>query len=155
MKILKISAIVILSLVVIALVFAKANRISPLSWGHNSVNTGMMDSKAINGYDAVAFYTKGQAIMGNEEHTYNWNNADWHFSSEANKEAFAANPEKYAPEYGGYCAFAVSKGFTANCSPESFEIVDDKLYFFSDNNVKAEWTKTRNENLHAADENWN
>lgn len=154
MKILKISGIVILSLIVIAIVFAKANRISPLSWGHDAVNTGMMNSEAINGYDAVAFFTEGTAKKGNSEFTYHWNDADWHFSNKENMETFAANSEKYAPQYGGYCAFAISKGFTANCGAESFEILNDKLYLFSDDEVKAEWLNDQANNIETGDANW-
>jgi len=65
-----------------------------------------------------------------------------------------ANPEKFAPQFGGYCAFAVSKGFTATPNPENFEIIDDKLYLFAAPDVKESWMEDQQENLHLSYENW-
>ncbi|PKV52795.1 hypothetical protein ATE84_4922 [Aquimarina sp. MAR_2010_214] len=149
--------IILLSLVAIVafiFIFAKANRISPLSWGHKEVNQSMFSNEAANGYDVVAYFTENKAIVGNETYSFNWKNADWFFSSEENKSLFIQNPEKYTPQYGGYCAFAVSTGFTANTDPNSFEIIDDKLYLFDGKSVKTDWKKNLKENLQKCGMNW-
>src|SRR5215831_5327264 len=68
------------------------------------------DGKAIKGYDAVAFFTSSRPVKGADNLSYNWKGANWLFSSQKNLEAFRSNPEKYAPQYGGYCAYGASKG---------------------------------------------
>ncbi|WP_420602351.1 YHS domain-containing (seleno)protein [Flagellimonas sp.] len=150
----KIFLITLSSIVVLVFVFAKAKRISPLSWGHKEVNQPMFSNQAINGYDPVAYFTHNEAVLGNETYTYDWNNAKWNFSSEENKQLFTENPEKYAPQFGGYCAFAISKGFTANSSPDSFELINDKLYLFDNEDVKLSWKENLEENLRVSEENW-
>lgn len=149
--------IILITLVVILAVvfsFAKVKRVSPLSWGHKEVNQPMFSSQAINGYDAVAYFTEDKAVLGNEAYSYNWKNADWYFSSEDNKQLFLENPEKYAPQYGGYCAFAVSKGFTANTDPGTFEMINGKLYLFDSEVVKTDWKENLKENLQKCEANW-
>ncbi|MDO5979349.1 YHS domain-containing (seleno)protein [Flavivirga spongiicola] len=148
--------ILVLFVVIITLVFtvAKVKRISPLSWGDKGVNKPMFSNQAINGYDAVTYFIENKAVLGNETYSYNWKNADWNFSSEENKNLFIGNPGKYAPQYGGYCAFAVSKGFTANTNPNSFEVIDGKLYLFDGEGVKADWKENLKENLQKCETNW-
>jgi YHS domain-containing protein len=114
----------------------------------------MFSNEAINGYDPVSYFTENQPLLGNEAYKYEWKGADWYFSSGANKNLFIGNPEKYTPEYGGYCTFAVSKGFTANTNPNSFEIVSDKLYLFADEEVKKDWKTNLEENLSKCEANW-
>ena len=151
---LKIIGIVLLVLIGIVFTFAKVNRVTPLSWNHNSINQPMFSNQAINGYDAVAYLTQNSAIKGNESFSYNWNDATWFFENKENKNAFIENPKKYAPQYGGFCSFAVSKGFTANTNPNSFEIIDGKIYLFADNDIKSEWLNQKDENLKIANKNW-
>ncbi len=153
-KVGKVLLLVIVVLVGLVLVFAISNRISPLAFGHKQVNHTMFSDEAINGYDVVAYFTESKAIEGTEDHTHVWREASWNFSSSENKELFKANPETYAPQYGGYCAFAASKGFTANPEPDSFEIIDGKLYLFAGEEVKTEWLAQLEENIKAADKNW-
>ncbi|MCG8577013.1 MAG: hypothetical protein MI810_19185 [Flavobacteriales bacterium] len=150
----KIGLITLVIVLVAGFTFAKVKRISPLSWGHKEVNKPMFSDQAINGYDAVAYWTENKAVAGNENFTFSWKDAEWSFSSEENQKLFSENPEKYAPQYGGYCAFAVSKGFTANPDPEAFEIIDDKLYFFADEGVKADWKSDLNGNRQKSNTNW-
>ena len=150
-KIILISFIVILALV---FTLAKVKRISPLSWGHKEVNQPMFSNQAINAYDPVAYFTKNKAVTGNEAYSYQWKNAVWDFSSEKNKTLFIENPEKYTPQFGGYCSFAVSKGFTANTDPNSFEIIDGKLYLFADEEMKSNWKENQKENLQKCETNW-
>lgn len=150
----KIGLIVLGTMLVLVFTIAKVKRVSPLSWGHKEVNQPMFSSQAINGFDPVAYFKENKAVPGNETYSFHWKNADWSFSSKENKKLFAENPEKYAPQYGGYCAFAVSKGFTANTDPNSFEISDGKLYLFDGESVKADWKANQEENLQKGELNW-
>lgn len=137
---------IILGVVLIAAVgFAKYKHISPLSWGmHNKVNQSLFSDKAINGYDPVAYFIEEQAVKGSEAFTHTWNDATWYFASQKNLSLFTDNPEKFSPQFGGYCAFAVSKGFTANVDPEAFALRDGRLYMFSEPKFRDEWLKGEN-----------
>ena len=94
---------------------------------------------AAEGYDVVAYFTDGKATKGDKKIIHEWNGAKWRFASAANRDAFAANPEKYAPQYGGYCAYAVSQGYTASIDPKAFSVVDGKLYLNYSPSVKQTW----------------
>jgi YHS domain-containing protein len=83
---------------------------------------------AIEGYDPVAYFNEGRPVEGKSEFSQEWMDATWYFASAENRDLFAADPEKYAPQYGGYCAWAVSQGYTANIDPQAWKVVDDKLY---------------------------
>lgn len=110
--------------------------------------------QAIRGYDPVAYFTEGKPTRGSEAHTHMWNGAEWRFSSEANRAAFAANPEAYAPQYGGYCAWAVAEGYTASTVPEAWKIVDDKLYLNYSRGVQRRWERDIPGNIARGDANW-
>lgn len=152
---LKIIGIVLITLIGTVFTFAKIKRITPLTWSHNTVNQPMFSDQAINGYDVVVYFTKDKAIKGDVLHSYKWSDATWYFSNEENKTLFIETPEKYAPQYGGFCAFAVSKGFTANTNPNSFKIINGRLYLYSDDDVKSEWLSNQDANLKICDNNWN
>lgn len=96
------------------------------------VNTGYFGNAAIEGYDTVAYFTLGKATKGSGAFSHDWGGATWYFSTEANRDLFAANPEAYAPQFGGLCAEGVAfHEVTVNIEPEVFAIVDGKLYFTS------------------------
>jgi len=109
---------------------------------------------AINGYDPVAYFTEGKPQEGDSDHKLDWNGATWHFKSAANKSEFETSPEKYAPQFGGYCAWAVSQGYTATTIPEAWDIVDNKLYLNFSLGVQSNWKKDRDANIVAANKNW-
>lgn len=96
---------------------------------------------AADGYDVVAYFSDGAATKGSKDFVHEWNGAKWRFSSEGNLNTFAANPEKYAPQYGGYCAYAVSNGYTASVDPKAFTVVDGKLYLNYSQSVKETWER--------------
>jgi YHS domain-containing protein len=110
--------------------------------------------KAIRGYDPVAYFTEGKPIEGKEKLVYNWNNASWYFSSAQNLNLFKANPGKYAPQYGGYCAYGLSNGYKASTVPEAWTIVNGKLYLNYSLKVRYTWEKNRTERIANADKNW-
>ncbi len=118
------------------------------------VYTSTFSSLAVSGYDPVAYFSEGKPVKGRSEHELEWNGATWRFSSAANLAAFEADPERYAPQYGGYCAWAVSQGYTASTDPTAWRIVDDKLYLNYSHNVQQRWAEDIPGNIAKADANW-
>ena len=110
--------------------------------------------KAIRGYDPVAYFTEGKAVKGNEKLTYHWHDADWYFSSTENLNSFSKNPDKYVPQYGGYCAFGLSEGHKAPTDPDAWTIVDGKLYLNYSKDVRTKWRENEKERIEKADKNW-
>jgi YHS domain-containing protein len=94
---------------------------------------------AIAGYDPVAYFTDGKPVEGSSEFETTWRGATWRFASVAHRDQFVADPEKYAPQYGGYCAWAVAHDKTAGIDPEAWEIVDGKLYLNYSKDIQAQW----------------
>ena len=109
---------------------------------------------AIRGTDPVAYFTQGRPVKGDAAYSHIYDGAEFRFSSAENRDLFAANPEKYAPQYGGYCAWAVSLGYTASTVPEAFTIVDDKLYLNYSLGVRSQWEADRDNRIQQADANW-
>ncbi|MEM6408993.1 MAG: YHS domain-containing (seleno)protein [Pseudomonadota bacterium] len=114
-------------------------------------NTGGI---AIDGTDAVAYFTQSAPVAGSSDITHEWNGVTWQFASAANRDAFAADPESYAPQYGGYCAWAVSQGYTAETSPDAWTIVDGKLYLNFNKRIRRRWERDIPGNIEAGDANW-
>ncbi len=112
------------------------------------------DGKAIRGFDPVAFFTLGKAEKGSEAFTYNWKNTTWLFSSKENLDAFKNDPEKYSPQYGGYCAYGTSDGHKAPTETDTWTIVNGKLYFNYNQKVKSLWTKNQEALIIKADGIW-
>ncbi|TCL76077.1 YHS domain-containing (seleno)protein [Rhizobium sp. BK251] len=99
----------------------------------DTVNTGYFGDVAIKGYDPVAYFTQNDAVEGKSDYSYRWLGATWQFASAKNRDLFKADPSKYAPQYGGYCADGVSFGtVTTNVDPKAWRIIDGKLYISYD-----------------------
>ena len=109
---------------------------------------------AIRGADPVAYFVEGAAVPGSAEFSHDWGNVTWQFASAENRDLFAANPEQYAPQYGGFCAWAVSQGYTASIDPEAWQIVDGRLYLNYDRRVQQRWEQDIPGNIAKADANW-
>ncbi|MEM1161986.1 MAG: YHS domain-containing (seleno)protein [Pseudomonadota bacterium] len=109
---------------------------------------------AIDGTDPVAYFTEGRPVEGSSDHVHEWNGAKWRFSSAENLALFAADPEKYAPQYGGYCAWAVAQGYTASTDPNAWKIVDGKLYLNYNKSVQTKWEGDIPGHIASADGNW-
>jgi YHS domain-containing protein len=109
---------------------------------------------AIDGYDTVAYFTAGQAVKGRQGIAVEWKGATWRFATQANREAFEADPRAYAPQYGGYCAYAVSRGHVAPTDPLAWKIVDGKLYLAYNPGVIGAWTQDLAVNLRLGDTYW-
>ena len=109
---------------------------------------------AVEGYDVVAYFEEGRPVEGSREHAHEWMGATWRFSTAANRAAFLAEPEKFAPKFGGYCAWAVSQGYTASTAPEAWTIVDGKLYLNYSKSVMKDWLADRDAFIAKANKNW-
>ncbi|MEM6519196.1 MAG: YHS domain-containing (seleno)protein [Cyanobacteria bacterium P01_C01_bin.70] len=112
------------------------------------------DEVAIAGADPVAYFTEEAYVPGSAEFTHEWSGATWQFASAENRDEFASNPEQYAPQYGGFCAWAVSQGKTAPIEPEAWKIVDGKLYLNYDARIQERWAQDIPGNIAKADSNW-
>ena len=109
---------------------------------------------AIDGTDPVSYFTDERPLKGKSEFFHEWNGATWYFTTAENRDLFAANPENYAPQYGGYCAFAVAHGYTAKTEPEAFTVVDGKLYLNYDLSIKSRWDGDQKNFIKQAEVNW-
>jgi len=118
------------------------------------VNSSLLGGVAIEGTDPVAYFTDGQPVEGSSEFEHGWMGATWRFVSAEHRDQFAADPEKYAPQYGGYCAWAVSQGYTAKIDPAAWKIVDGKLYLNYSPAVQSQWQSDVPGNIAKADANW-
>lgn len=117
------------------------------------VNTTLL-GVAIKGYDPVSYFTDSKPVKGDSDYSYEWNGAEWRFSSAAHRDLFKADPVKYAPQYGGYCAWAVSRGYTAGIDPDAWKIVNGRLYLNYSLKVQQQWSEDIPGNIAKAEENW-
>lgn len=143
-----------LVLLVLVGTFATVKKVSPLSWGWwGTTNTA--SSVALKGHDAVAYFKDGAAALGDSQFSHEYADAIWQFASAESRDRFAADPDRYAPQFGGFCAFATSKGFTADASPDAWHIEAGKLYVFMDGNVRDQWVAAITDgSLETSEKNW-
>ncbi len=109
---------------------------------------------ALRGFDAVAYFDQDKAVKGSKQFTHEWNGATWRFAIAEHRDQFAADPERYAPQFGGYCAFAVSHGSTADAAPRAWTIVDGKLYLNYNTDVQRQWRRDAQAHIERAHRNW-
>lgn len=128
--------------------------ISPAASAISPVNKTTLGGLAIKGYDPVSYFTDGAPAKGDKRFEIKHGGAQWRFATQAHLDLFKANPEKYAPQYGGYCAWAVSQGYTANVDPEAWKIINDKLYLNYNKSVQARWERDARVNIGMADSHW-
>ena len=138
------SAAALLVWLVIALQPASAGK--PVIFATNGI--------AINGMDAVAYFSQNRAVEGSAEHALKWRGAVWLFASQENLARFLANPTAYAPQYGGYCAYAVAKGSTASTDPDAFTVYQDRLYLNYSKPVQGLWAADKPGHIASANANW-
>ncbi len=109
---------------------------------------------AIHGYDTVAYFTEGRPVQGSDKFLAEYNGAKWAFSSAENKTLFENNPEKYAPQFGGHCAFAAAHNALADVDPSAWRIIDDKLYLNYSQRVNTQWLGDLSSNLEKGNAFW-
>ncbi|MEO1082276.1 MAG: YHS domain-containing (seleno)protein [Pseudomonadota bacterium] len=136
-------------LVVLSLLVAATS-----AYGKDEINSSLFGNLAIKGTDPVAYFDNEGPVKGKKDFEYEWKGAKWRFSSAENRDLFIANPERYAPQYGGYCAYAVSQGYTAGIDPEAWSIVDGKLYLNYSLDIREDWEQMRDAYIEAANKNW-
>ena len=124
-------------------IFVKEGGVFSAGWEH-----------AIDGYDAVAYFTEGKPVKGKAEFQTEYKGATWTFASQENLDTFKADPDKYRPVYGGYCAYAVSQGATASGDPEVWYIEDGHLYLNYNKGIQKKWLKDIPGYIEKADANW-
>ena len=112
------------------------------------------DMGAIRGYDPVAYHTEMMPVKGDPAYTHEYHDAVWQFSSEDNLRKFRDDPERYAPQYGGYCAYAMSKGYVVSTDPQAWTIEGDRLYLNYSLGVRKTWLKDVPGYVARADANW-
>jgi YHS domain-containing protein len=109
---------------------------------------------ALGGYDAVSYFIDSRAVKGEERFEVEWNGARWRFASAEHLERFKAEPARYAPQFGGYCAWAVSRGYTASGDPTAWSVVDGRLYLNYSASVRSMWEKDKPGNIAKGNANW-
>jgi len=117
------------------------------------VNTNK-DGLAIHGYDPVAYFTVGAPTKGTATFSTTWNSATYYFASAANRDAFLAKPEAYAPQYGGYCAMGIAGGATFDVDPDAWRVESGKLYLNKDKRTQTAWLRDVPGNIVKADTKW-
>ena len=132
-----------------AILFIACSKTAPVA----QINTGS-DGLAVQGYDPVAYFAVENATKGDPKFQYAWNGAKWLFSSQENLDKFKQNPQSYAPQFGGYCAYAVSHGHTADGDPQAWKIVNEKLYLNYNPEVKQMWEKDQDKFIEDGKKNW-
>ena len=109
---------------------------------------------AIRGYDPVAYFTDSKPVKGDPKFTFTWRGAMWQFASAGHRDLFEQNPEKYAPEYGGYCAYGISQGHAVDVDPSAWKIIEGKLYLNYSLSVRERFLKDPGARIKEADQNW-
>lgn len=109
---------------------------------------------AINGYDPVGYFDAARPVEGDPAITHDWMGATWQFASAGTRDRFVADPEAFAPQYGGYCAYAVSRGYTATTSPNAWTVHEGKLYLNFNRVVRGLWARDIPGNIAKGDANW-
>lgn len=140
----------LLSVLVIAIILANhalaGDEVKIVSAGESGV--------AIKGYDTVAYFTEQRAVKGKEEFEFSWEGVRWLFSSSANRDLFAADPERFIPQYGGHCALGMAAGRVGKINPEVWKIVDGKLYFASSKAASDKFAENKAEIIKKANMEW-
>lgn len=124
------------------------------AYAGNVIYTSPFNNNAAGGYDVVAYFADGAPVKGSKDFETDYQGARWRFSSAENLAAFNADPTAYAPQYGGYCAWAVSQNYLARGNPKNWTIVDGKLYLNFSNKIQARWEKDIPGFIALAIQNW-
>jgi YHS domain-containing protein len=134
----------------LAVAFAVLSAVAVAAQKVNTSFTGL----AIDGYDPVAYFTQNKPVKGTREFTFEFEGATYRFASAAHRDQFAKEPAKYVPQYGAFCAWAVSRGYTADTDPLAWRVVNGKLYLNYNASVQKQWEQDIPGNINKADANW-
>jgi len=143
-----------LLLVSAALGLAAAVAPAPAEAAKPAVHTGLIGNVAVSGYDPVAYFREGRAMPGRRDISATHRGATYRFASTANRDTFLSQPDRFVPQYGGYCAWAVSQGYTASADPRVWRIVNGKLYLNYNAEVGRRWAEDIPGHIAKANANW-
>jgi hypothetical protein len=143
--------VAVLTAAVVSVVLGSGNS-NALAKG--AVNTIGSPGVAIKGFDAVAYFKDGRSRRGAKVHAFRYKGVEWHFSSAENMAAFAANPSKYEPAYGGYCAYGVASGYLVKIEGDAWAIRDGRLYLNYDDGVQKKWSHSPGAFIREANRKW-
>lgn len=118
------------------------------------INKSYFGGVALGGYDAVSYFINSKAVKGNKAHAAEWKGATWLFSNESNRKKFTANPETFAPQYGGHCSNQMSLGNLSDIDPEVWRIIDNRLYLFGHHAGRVRWEDETSQRVTQADKHW-
>lgn len=136
------------------MIVAAAVLAAPAHAAKDPVYTGLFSTVAVSGYDPVAYFREGKPVEGSSAFEAEHEGYTYRFSNQANLDDFNADPAAFAPQYGGYCAWAVSQGYTASADPDNWTIVDGKLYLNYNDDVQSTWETDIPGFIEKADGNW-
>ena len=148
------AVIVLVSISLACLAWPALAPISPASAQDSGIYTRWLSRTGARGHDVVAYFREGRPVKGQSRFTHEWRGATWRFASAANRDAFAANPEAFAPAYGGHCAWAAAQGYKAKGDPENWRIVDGRLFLNYNSQVQKDWEKDIPGFIAAGDAKW-
>ena len=137
-----------------AIATAPVVMVAPPAFAEPPIYTSRFSNLAVQGHDPVAYFTEGQPVKGSADFTTEYMGAEFRFASAANRDAFVADPAKYAPQYGGYCAWAMADGKYAKGDADFWKIVDGKLYLNFNSGIQKKWNKDIPGFIEKADTEW-
>jgi len=140
--------------VLCALVITVALTAIPGIAGAESAVNADRKGVAIKGYDPVAYFTMAEPVKGDKDHVVSWMGATWRFASAKNRDLFEKDPEKYAPRFGGYCAFGVANNYLVKIDPRAWTVYEGRLYLNYSLKVREQWKEDIPGNIRKADANW-
>ena len=141
-------------LICVLTIFGISGNDTPAHAGSPEINLGYFNKLAVNGYDVMTYWRGGEPLEGNRDITYHYKGATWVFVSKENRDAFAANPDAYAPQYGGYCSYAASLGKVSDVDVHAWRIYKNKLYLNYGLRVRRTWANKIDDNIAKADALW-
>ena len=127
---------------------------APSAWAFEEINISYFSGVALDGYDAVSYFTQSGAVKGNESYALKWKSATWLFSNDANRQRFLENPAAFAPQYGGYCSNQMSLGNLSDIDTAVWRIIDNKLYLFGHDSGRVRWASDTGQRILDADRHW-
>lgn len=137
-----------------ALMLVPAIAMAPTAQAEPPIYTGTFSNTALQGHDPVAYFTEGKPVKGSKDYTTEYMGAEFRFATAANRDTFIADPAAYAPQYGGYCAWAIADGKHAKGDADHWAIVDGKLYLNYNKSIQEKWNADRSGFIERADVTW-
>jgi YHS domain-containing protein len=141
-------------LAALAIAFSSFFIAAPAYADEAPVYTSFLSRVAVSGYDPVAYFTDGRPVRGSQQFSTTYQGYEYRFASAAHRDAFRAAPARYLPQYGGYCAWAVSQGYTASADPTNWRIVDGRLYLNYNDEIQRRWEQDIPGHIRNANANW-